>query len=107
MWRRASPPAGRAGRAPPHGYRLLPRAHHFGESRRQVRIELRSGGSDDGRDRGVLRLRMLIAVGGGHRLVGLADLHDPREPRNLLARELAGIAAAVVPLVMTEHGKGD
>ena len=58
-------------------------------------------------DRDLGAHRLAVAAVGGHRLVGVADEHDPRGERDRLAGQLVGVALAVHALVGRAHDRGD
>src|SRR5215813_12454667 len=73
----------------------------------QLRIELRAGAAGDDLDHLRRRFGRLVAVGGGHRLVGVADLDNARQAWDLFAGEAVRVTAAVPALVMAEYRARD
>ena len=65
--------------------------------------EQRRSSSHRGRD----RHRLAVGAGRGHGVEGVADGHDPRRERDLLARQPVRVAAAVVALVRGAHDEPD
>ena len=73
------------------------------EDLHEARVELGAGHPPQLRDRVVEAHRRAVGVAGGHHVEAVGHGQDPREQRDLLAGQVARVAAAVDPLVVAEH----